>query len=128
MVIWRGWGAVIFFQFFFWALFVGLVPLMMIHTGPSETPADVMNKWVSDKQSEDLWLAGTCLLSAITCWLMFRYRIAHPRRIADTATGETTIVPRIDDLWYIDLKHWSWIFLVLGLIWVILTLANIALF
>src|SRR4051812_26527263 len=100
------------YQFLFWCFFVGLAPGVALDPGPSGTPAEVLHRWVTDKQALDLWFAGVCLLSALSTFLLSRYRIGHPGRVSGAADGEIVFVPRIDELWYINLRVWPWIFLV----------------
>jgi hypothetical protein len=125
MIVWRGWGALILLQFMFWLMFVPFAPLLVHAPAPGEPPAEVYRRWVTDKQFGDLWIAGTCLASALTCLAMSRYRRSHPMRARDPKTGETTLTARLDHLWYVDLSYWPWLFGVPGLIALALVPFNI---
>ncbi|MDR3472235.1 MAG: hypothetical protein P4M09_11170 [Devosia sp.] len=125
MIVSRGWGALILLQFVFWAIFVPIAPLLVHAPAPGEPPIEVYRRWVTDKQAADLWIASAGLGSALTCLVMSHYRRSHPKRVSDPVTGETMLVPRIDDLWYVELAYWPWIFGVPALIALVLAPFNI---
>jgi hypothetical protein len=124
VLIWRGWGALIFLQFLFWVAAVAIVPATML-ASPGKAPIEAFHPWLTDKQVFDLWAVGVCAFSALTCWLMAQWRAAHPVRIVDPADGKSITIPRQDDLWYIELAYWPWIFLAPAVIGAVLAALNI---
>jgi hypothetical protein len=125
MLVWRGWGAIILLQFVLWVIFVPIAGLSAFPPVPGGTPADAYHRWITDKQFDDLWIAIAGLGSALTCLAMALYRKSHPISVKDPDTGEVVIIPRIDDLWYVELQYWPLIFGAPGLIALVLTPFNI---
>jgi hypothetical protein len=98
MLIWRGWGASIFFIFFFWLLVVGLASGGYLQALGGDKNAK--------KQWTDLWLGGALTLTAVTTFVISRFRKTNPKKVIDPTTKEVVYVPHVDDLWYVPLQHW----------------------
>jgi hypothetical protein len=104
MLIWRGWGASIFFIFFIWLFVVGLASAGYLQTLGGDKNAE--------KQWADLWLGGTLTLTAATTFVIWRFRKTNPKKVIGPDTKDVVLVPHLDDLWYVPLQYWVVILLV----------------
>ncbi|MDE2014865.1 MAG: hypothetical protein KGJ75_18255, partial [Alphaproteobacteria bacterium] len=106
MLIWRGWGIAVFFLWLLWLAGAGIIVASGIP--------------YFDGLSGDLsmqWVVGlACIFDAGTVLLLSRYRASHPKRVSDAASGQTFLVARVDDLFYVPMRWWTWILLVLGVV------------
>jgi hypothetical protein len=53
-------------------------------------------------------LFALCLILSAACvFFLARYREKTPRKIFDSATGETHLVPHTDEFMFIRMKYWT---------------------
>jgi hypothetical protein len=98
IIFWRGWGWFVFFGTFAWIF--GILGITM-GTGfyePDKATADA---------SVDRMFALAFALSAVSVFLIARYRNSRSRKVADPGTGEIYSVPNVDEFMFISMKYWT---------------------
>jgi hypothetical protein len=98
MIFWRGWGILVFIVTFAW-MFIAIG--LMISSGSYE-PDEAKAAADIDR------LFALCLiLSAASVFFMARYRDKTPSKVFDSATGQTHLVPHVDEFMFIRMKYWT---------------------
>jgi hypothetical protein len=107
MIFWRGWGILVFiitFALIFIA--IGIVISSGFHE-PDEAKATAYI----------YRLFALCLiLSAVFVFFLARYRDNTSGKVVDSATGETHLVPHIDEFMFIRMKYWTHILIALSIV------------
>jgi hypothetical protein len=54
------------------------------------------------------------VISALSIFLIARYRDRRPRKVKDKDSGRVFIVPHCDELWFLRLKYWPFIYIAIA--------------
>ena len=110
MIFWRGWGILVFIVTFAW-IFIAIG--IMIASGSYE-PDEA-------KATADIYrlFALSLILSAASVFFLGRYRDKRPRKVVDSATGQTHLIPHTDEFMFIRMKYWTHILVAFSIVMVI---------
>ena len=98
MIFWRGWGWWVFFGTFAWIFAIGGIMIATSFYEPDKAKAAA---------SVDRMFALAFALSAVSIFLIARYRNSRSRKVADPGTGEIYLVPYVDEFMFIRMKYWA---------------------
>ncbi len=101
MIFWRGCGWFVFFGTFAWIF----VLMIIVMSGPNSYQPDKVKAAMETDQLFGLAFA----LSALSVFIIARYRESRPRKVTDPATGEISLLPRIDEFMFIRMKYWTYV-------------------
>ena len=106
ILFWRGWGIAVLGVWILWLL---LLTWMAFTFGGRQPDA------VTATEAVD-WLFGLSFaMAALSVLGIDRYRHGHPRAIVDPVTGQTMLVPHLDDFMFMRLRVWVYILLAAAL-------------
>jgi hypothetical protein len=106
MIFWRGWGIWVFVVTIVW-IFIAIG--MLLSTGAYE-PDEA--KAAADI---DRLVALSLIVSAATVFFLARYRDNRPSQVVDSATGQTHLIPHVDEFMFIRMKYWTHILIVFSI-------------
>lgn len=112
MFIWRGWGISVIFCLVFW-IFAVVGVALSLHGAPQTNMKALATQM-------DLGTALIFVLTAVSVFLLGRYRKSHPRRIVDPETQSSVFVAHVDDLYYLNLTIWAGILAAIALVFVVM--------
>jgi hypothetical protein len=119
MLIWRGWGIWGFFLFLFWLVVVLALAGLWLPYQPDDHKSTLELQW---------GLAAAFVLNAASVFFLDRYRKSHPRRSRNPVTQKMIETPHTDELYYVPLQYWPYLFLGFALIVLLLTVSGVTFF
>jgi len=113
MIIWRGKGVTTFISLILAALLVLFLTETLAPSVFNETNAAM------DAVQGTLVFGVAALFNFVTTFKIRFLRDAESRRYIDPETNEEIIIKNESSLFFIKRKYWTYIFLILGILWLI---------
>ncbi len=98
-ICWKGWGWLVFFGTFAWLFAIsGLIIGTDFFYEPDKAKAAAL--------TERMFAIGFAL-SAMSVFLVARYRGSRFRKFVDPGSGQTFSIPNVDEFMFIRMKYWT---------------------
>jgi hypothetical protein len=105
MLFWRGWGFWVYGITFGWMfILIGI----MIATGSHEQDAAKAAAFT------DRLFGLSFILSALSVFLLSRYRNNTPHQKIDPSTGRVDLIPNHDEFMFIPMRYWTYLLAVIS--------------